>query len=132
MARLNKKAIKVLQGKNFAFLATLNPDGSPQVTPVWADTDGKNLLVNTAAGRVKERNMARDPRVAVSIIDMKNPYYMVSVDGVVRASLKGKKADDHIDSLSFRFTGQKKYQGRRTPDEQRVIFVIEPTKVREQ
>ncbi|MDA4135806.1 MAG: PPOX class F420-dependent oxidoreductase [Thaumarchaeota archaeon] len=131
MNKLSEKSIALLKGKNFAYIATLNSDGSPQVTPVWADTDGKNVVVNTAMGRAKERNLTRDPRVAVAIHDMDNPYHRVSLDGKVINRIAGKQADDHIDSLSYRFTGNKSYQGR-TVTEKRVILVIEPTRIREQ
>src|SRR3954452_6008893 len=72
---------KLFEGKNFAFLATLMKDGSPQVTATWVDIDKNNytILVNTGEGRVKHRNISRDPRVAVSIINSSNPYHMVSV-----------------------------------------------------
>src|SRR5918911_3789334 len=76
---------KLFEGKNFAFLATLMKDGSPQVTATWVDIDKNNytILVNTVEGRVKHRNVSRDPRVAVSIIDSTNPYHMVSIRGEV-------------------------------------------------
>src|SRR5271169_4580513 len=112
MVRLNKKAIGLLKGKNFAFIATINPDGSPQLTPVWADTDGSKVLVNTAIGRVKEKNVSRDPRIAVAVADQANPYSFLSFDGKVIKTIPGKKADDHIDYLSFKYTGNKKYQNR--------------------
>ncbi|MDA4114672.1 MAG: PPOX class F420-dependent oxidoreductase, partial [Thaumarchaeota archaeon] len=111
MVKLNEKALNILKGKNFAFLATINKDGSPQVTPVWVDTDGTKVLINTAVGRAKERNISRDPRVAVAVADGANPYSFVSLDGKVTKSVTGKKADDHIDSLSLKYTGNAKYQG---------------------
>jgi PPOX class probable F420-dependent enzyme len=76
---------KLFEGKNFAFLATLMKDGSPQVTPTWVDIDKNNntILVNTAKGRIKYRNISRDPRVAISVIDSSNPYDMVTVRGRV-------------------------------------------------
>ncbi|MDA4135116.1 MAG: PPOX class F420-dependent oxidoreductase, partial [Thaumarchaeota archaeon] len=129
MTKLNDKAIALLRGKNFAYVATLNRDGSPQLTPVWADTDGKNVLVNTAVGRVKEKNIARDPRVAVATYDVTNPYSWTSVDGKVVKKITGKRADDHIDSLSFKYTGNKKYQGK--PKEKRIILVIAPIRIRQ-
>jgi PPOX class probable F420-dependent enzyme len=130
MEKLNEKALGLLKGKNFAFVATLNPDGSPQLTPVWSDTDGKNILVNTAIGRVKERNIRRDPRVAIAVADAANPYSFLSFDGKVTKKIVGKKAKDHIDSLSFKYTGNRKYRGR-DPKEKRILLVVEPTHIRD-
>src|SRR5436309_15912324 len=86
---------KLFQGKNFAFVATLMKDGSPQITPTWIDLENNMILVNTAEDRVKHRNIVRDPRVAVSIIDQTNPYNMVTIQGkVIEQTTKG--ADEHI------------------------------------
>jgi PPOX class probable F420-dependent enzyme len=125
MVKLHKKAVDLLKGKNFAFVATINRDGSPHVTPVWVDTDGKKILINTALGRVKERNISRDPRVGISVAEAANPYSFISFDGKVERTVTGKEADEHIDSLSFKYTGNKKYQGR-TAKEKRVILVVDP------
>ncbi len=129
--KLSRKAVALLKGKNFAYLATVNKDGSPQVTPVWVDTDGKNVLINTAVGRVKERNMARDPRVAVSVFDFADQYSGVSIRGRVAKRFTGKRADDDIDSLSYKYTGNKRFQGR-IPGQERVTLIIQPTRVSEQ
>ena len=93
---------KLFEGKNFAFLATLMKDGSPQVTPTWIDIDKSNntILVNTAKGRVKHRNISRDPCVGVSVVDSSNPYHMVSVRGKVIEQINGREADDHIDKMA--------------------------------
>jgi PPOX class probable F420-dependent enzyme len=131
MNKLNDKAIALLKGKNFVFLATVNKDGSPQVTPLWGDTDGKNVVLNTAIGRAKHRNITRDTRVAVSFHDLANPYVRVSLDGKVVKTIKGKEADDHIDSLSAKYTGNKKYT-KSSPSEKRIILIIQPTRIREQ
>jgi PPOX class probable F420-dependent enzyme len=128
-AKLTEKAVALLKGKNFANVATINRDGSPQLTPVWVETDGTNIIVNTAIGRLKERNIARDPRVAISVFDMKDPYSWVSVDGRVVRKITGKEADESIDSLSYKYTGNKKYQGHR-PGEKRVKLIIEPIRIR--
>jgi len=117
----------LFRGKNFAFVASLMGDGSPQITPVWIDYDGTLLLVNTAEGRTKQRNLARDPRVAVSIIDSENPYNTVSVQGtVVEQTAEG--ADDHIDKLAKKYLGVDKYPFR-NPAEKRIILKIRPEKV---
>ena len=131
MVKLDKKAIDLLKGKNFAFLATINPDGSPQVTPVWVDTDGSKILVNSALGRVKVKNLLRDSRVALAVADANNPYFFISFDGKVVQKFTGKKADDHIDFLSFKYTGNKKYLGAdsypgRQPGEVRVTVRVVP------
>jgi PPOX class probable F420-dependent enzyme len=113
--------------KAFAHLATLMPDGTPQVTPVWFFYEGGKFIVNTARGRVKDRNMAKNARVALSISDPDNPYAHVSVRGrVVRETEEG--ADASIDALSKKYLGKDKYPGRR-PGEVRVIYEIEPLSV---
>jgi PPOX class probable F420-dependent enzyme len=118
---------KLFEGKNFAFLATLMRDGSPQVTPTWVDIDKNNdtILVNTARGRIKHRNISRDPRVAVSLIDSSNPYDMVTVRGRVIEQIRGKNADEHIDKLAKKYLDKEKYP-RRRPGEQRVLLRIKP------
>lgn len=124
---LTDSAIGLFKGKNFAFIASLMKDGSPQLTPVWIDYDGQFLLVNTAEGRTKQRNFARDPRVAISVVDQNNPYNMVSVRGrVVDQTTNG--ADEHIDKLAKRYLGADKYPFR-TPDEKRIILKIMPENV---
>jgi PPOX class probable F420-dependent enzyme len=128
LAELSEKAKRLLNGKNFAFIATLNEDGSPQLTPVWIDTDGENVVVNTALGRQKAKNVARDPRVTVGVFEHGNPYEYVSIRGRVVKQVTGKEADDHIDKLAFKYTGAKKY-GSRSPGEKRVMLVIRPTRV---
>ncbi len=118
---------KLFEGKNFAFIATLMKDGSPQVTPTWVDIDRNNntILVNTAKGRIKYRNVSRDPRVAISLIDLSNPYEMVTVRGRVVEHIKGKDADEHIDKLAKKYLGKEKYP-RRMPGEERVLLRIKP------
>jgi PPOX class probable F420-dependent enzyme len=119
--------VKLFEGKNFAFFATLMKDGSPQVTPTWVDIDknGNTILVNTAKGRIKHRNISRDPRVAVSVVDSSNPYDMVTVRGRVIEEINGKDADDHIDKLAKKYLNQEKYPNRR-PGEERVLLKIKP------
>jgi PPOX class probable F420-dependent enzyme len=121
---------KLFEEKNFAFLATLMKDGSPQITPTWVDIDKSNntILINTAKGRVKHRNISRDPRVGVSVIDSSNPYHMVSVRGKVIGQINGKQADDHIDKMSKKYLGKDKYPGR-APGEERLIVEIKPQHV---
>jgi PPOX class probable F420-dependent enzyme len=118
----------MLEGKNFVYLATVNPDGTPQVTPTWVDTDGKFVLVNTAIGRVKHRNVKVNPHVALAITDLDNPYNLVVIRGKVVEQLTGRIAEDHIDKMSKKYRGIDKYPNRK-PGEQRVILKIEPTRV---
>jgi PPOX class probable F420-dependent enzyme len=111
----------------FASLATLMPDGSPQVTPVWVDLEGDLVLVNTARGRQKDKNMRRDPRVAMAIIDPENPYRYLEVRGRV-AEITEEGADAHIDKMAKKYLGADKYPYRQ-PSETRVIFKIQPERV---
>ena len=126
MVSLPQVARKLLEEKNFAFLATLNKDGSPQVTPTWVGTDGKNVLINVATYRQKFKNVLRDPRVAVTVIDMKDPYKGIIIRGKVTSIIKGKEAEEQDDELSIKYTGHKH---NRKPDTQRAVLVIEPSKV---
>ena len=126
-AKLSANAIRMIEGKNFASLATLLPDGSPHVTPMWGDHEGDMILMNTAEGRIKLRNMARDPRVAVAITDHNNPYDRVVIQGRVIARTQDG-AEAHIDKLAKKYTGANKYE-KSTPDEKRVIIKIESIKV---
>jgi PPOX class probable F420-dependent enzyme len=111
----------------FASLATLMPDGSPQVTPVWVDLEGDLVLVNTARGRQKDKNMRRDPRVAMAIIDPENPYRYLEIRGRV-AEITEEAADAHIDKMAKKYLGADKYPYRQ-PSETRVIFKIQPERV---
>jgi len=118
---------KLFTEPNFAHLATLMPDGSPQVSPVWVDLDGDRIIVNSAEGRAKPRNIRRDPRVAIAIYSTENPYAHATVRGrVVEITHEG--ADAHIDKMAKKYLGQDKYPYRQ-PGEERVIFVIEPEHV---
>ncbi len=126
-AALSEGVKKLFREPNFAHLATLMPDGSPQVSPVWVDIDGNRILVNTAEGRVKPRNVRNDPRVAISIHRQDNPYSAAFVRGrVVEITHEG--ADELIDKLAQKYLGQDRYPYRQ-PEEQRVILVIEPEQV---
>lgn len=119
---------ELFESKNFAFLSSLMKDGSPHVTPTWVDIENGNILVNTAVGRVKHRNISRDPRVALSIIDQNNQYEMVTVRGKVTEQITGETAEKHIDKLSKKYIGVDKYP-RRSKGEQRVILKIKPEKI---
>src|SRR5713226_660986 len=124
---IDDSVIKLLTGKNFAFVATLMKDGTPQITPTWVDYDGKIILINTAEGRVKQKNVSRDPHVSLSIVDHNNPYDMVTIRGkVIEQTSEG--ADEHIDKLAKRYLGVDKYPFR-TPTEKRIILKVKPDKV---
>ena len=128
MPNLTSEQRKIVDGKNIAFVATLNKDGSPHVSPVWIDTDGKMIFINTAEKRQKTLNLGRDPRVSIAIVDASNPYSKLIVKGKVAQRITGKQADEHIDKLAKKYLGQDKYPNRQ-PGEQRVLFAVEPTKV---
>ncbi|HKW16201.1 MAG TPA: PPOX class F420-dependent oxidoreductase [Terriglobales bacterium] len=108
----------------FASLGTLMSDGSPQVTPVWVDLDGDLVVVNTARGRQKDKNMRRDPRVALAIIDPENPYRYLEIRGRV-AEITEEGADAHIDKMAKKYLGADKYPYRQS-GEVRVMFKIRP------
>jgi len=127
-AGLSQQAKEILDKKTFAHLATLMPDGSPQVTPVWVDHEGDRIVVNTAEGRAKPRNLRNDPRVALSATDPDNPYEAVIVRG--RASeMTHEGADDHIDVMAKKYLDRDKYPFRQS-GERRVKVYIEPEVVK--
>lgn len=118
---------KMFEEANFGHLATLMPDGSPQVTAVWVDFDGTHILVNTAEGRQKPRNVRRDPRVAIDVIRQGSEYAFAQVRGrVVEITREG--AEEHIDKLAKKYLGRDKYPFRQ-PGEQRIIIKIAPERV---
>ncbi len=113
--------------KAFVYLATLMPDGSPQVTPVWFNTDGEYILVNSAKGRIKDRNMRARSTVALCIADPANPYRYLQIRGkVIEFTTAG--ADAHIDALAFKYQGVSEYPSRQ-PGEIRVTYKIQVEKV---
>ena len=115
------------QKKAFAALATIMPDGTPQVTPVWFDFVAGKVRVNTAKGRVKARNLRLGARVALSIMDPDNPYRHLQIRGRV-AGMTEAGADAHIDSLAKKYLGKDVYPFRR-PGEVRIMYEIEPLSV---
>ncbi|HKM77522.1 MAG TPA: PPOX class F420-dependent oxidoreductase [Candidatus Bathyarchaeia archaeon] len=128
MSKIDENSAKLLREKNFAFLATVDAKGRPQVTPIWVDTDGDHVLLNTALGRVKQKNTQRDPRVAVAVLDMSNPYRFAAVRGRVVEQIPGQVAEDHIDKLAKKYLGKDKYPFRQA-GEKRVILKILPEHV---
>jgi PPOX class probable F420-dependent enzyme len=113
--------------KAFAHLATLMGDGTPQVTPVWIDFDGNHLIVNSAKGRLKDRNLRARDQVGLSISDPENPYRYVGIQGRV-AEITEDGADAHIDKMAKKYMGKDEYPFRR-PGEVRVMYKIAPEKV---
>jgi PPOX class probable F420-dependent enzyme len=110
--------------KAFASLTTLMPDGSPQTTPVWCDTDGEHVIFNSARGRQKDRNVRRDPRVAIAIIDPDNPYRYLEIRGKV-VEITEQGADAHIDKMAKKYLDKDKYPFRQS-GEVRVLYKIRP------
>jgi PPOX class probable F420-dependent enzyme len=103
-------------------------DGSPQVTPMWVDIENGYILVNTAIGRLKQKNISRDPRVALAIADKNNPYDMVTIRGEVIEQITGVPAEEHIDRLAKKYIDKDKYP-HRSPGEERIILKIKPKRI---
>lgn len=124
---MNEKAKKLFDGKNLVFIATTMKDGSPQVTPVWANYENGHVLVNTAEGRLKHKNVLRDPRVALSVVDKKNFLDMTSIRGKVVEII-----DDydyaHADKLTKKYLGLERYPFKQK-NEKRIILKIKPERV---
>jgi PPOX class probable F420-dependent enzyme len=119
--------LDLFQKKAFAHLATLMPDGSPQVNPVWVDYDGSHVVFNTARGRWKDKNLQRDARVAIEVQDPDNPYRYLQVRGKV-TDITEQGADAHIDKMAKKYLEKDKYPFGQ-PGEVRVIFKITPESV---
>jgi PPOX class probable F420-dependent enzyme len=127
--QLSKDILPLFTDKNLVYVATLMEDGSPQITPTWVDVDESQntILVNTAKGRVKQKNLARDPRIAVAVVDRNNPYNVATIRGkVIEQATEG--ADAHIDKLAKKYLGLDSYPFR-NPSEQRIILKIKPEKI---
>jgi PPOX class probable F420-dependent enzyme len=124
---LSEKARGLLTGKNFANVATVRKDGSPQVTPIWVDFDGTHIIMNSEVKRAKVKNLKRDPRVAVSVFDQENPYVYVQISGrVVEITEKG--GAEGIDHMAQKYMGQEKYPWNQ-PGDIRVVIRIEAEKI---
>lgn len=126
MVPLTEQAKKLIDGRNLASVATLMPDGSPQVAPVWVDREGDIVVINATVKRQRYRNLKRDPRVALCVFDLDNLYSKVHIRGrAIEITKDG--AEDHIDKLSMKYRGRK-YPDHR-PKEPRIIIRIEPEHV---
>ena len=117
-----EKYLDIFEKKSFGSFTTLMPDGSPQTTPVWVDLKDGDIWANSALGRQKDKNVRRDARVAVTIIDADNPYRYVEVRGKVK-EITQTGADAHIDAMAKKYLGQDKYPFRQ-PGEERVLYKI--------
>jgi PPOX class probable F420-dependent enzyme len=124
VAALTGEQARLLQEPNFATVGTLNHDGSTQLSIVWIDWDGEHVLFNTATGRVKPRNLERDPRVSVLVVDRQDGYRWVAVRGVAELTTEG--ADEHIDKLARKYTGEG-WQPK--PGERRLVVRVRPEHV---
>lgn len=124
MAILTENDLALLAEPHLAHVATIEPDGTPHVTPVWVDTDGKHIVFNTVKGRVKYNNMTRNPMVAISVADKSDDFRTLWVKG--RAELTEEGADQHINKMAKKYLGQDTYPWRK-PGEQRVIVKVTPT-----
>ena len=128
MAELTDHDLALLKGQNFAHVVTLNQDGSPHVAPVWIDADDQgHVIVNSAVGRKKDRNIRRDPRVSVSIHAQGDPYTWTAISGTVVSIETGEEAEAHID-----FLNQKYHDGERweyVTGSVRVIYRIGPDRI---
>ena len=127
-ASIPSQFLDLFQKKAFGSLATIMPNGTPQVTPVWVDYDGKRVIVNSARGRRKDKNMKVGAAVALAVMDPDNPYRYLEVNGRV-AEVTEQGADEHIDRMAKKYLGQDKYPFRQ-PGEVRVVYRIEPTAAR--
>ena len=127
--KLSDKAKKLIDGKNFASAATLMPDGSPQVAPVWVDRDGDTILLNATVSRQRTKNLRRDPRVAICIYDQSNPYSNVQIRGKA-VDITEKGGEEHIDKMNMKYRGTPKY-AYHNPKDPRVIIRIEARRIHE-
>jgi PPOX class probable F420-dependent enzyme len=123
---LSDDQVALLREKVLAHVVTTMPDGSPHVTPVWVDSDGEAVVFNTAKGRIKHRNLVRDPRIAISVTDKQNDYRTVVIRG--RAEFVDEGADANIDKMAKKYLDADSYPNRRE-GEQRVIVRVVPEQI---
>ena len=121
-------ALDLFEKPALAHLATIMPDGTPHVTPVWVDYDGTHILINTVRGRRKERNLRQRPQAGLTIIDPANPWHWLSIRGCVVAVTE-EGADEHLKKLSKKYTGNDDTSFFRRPGQVYVLYKIEPDRV---
>jgi PPOX class probable F420-dependent enzyme len=126
-ASIPQNYMDLFNKRAFGVLTTLMPDGTPQTQPVWVDFENGKVVVNSALGRQKDKNMRRDPRVAVMLMDPDNPYRYLEVRGTV-AEITQQGAEQHIDKMAKKYLDKDKYPFAQ-PGEQRVLYKIEPQKI---
>jgi PPOX class probable F420-dependent enzyme len=124
---INDKVIKLFSEKNLVFIATIMKDGSPQLSPVWANYDDGFILVNTAEGRIKHKNILRDPRIAVSVVSKDNPLDMTTIRGTVVEIISDDQYH-HADKLTQQYMDREHYPFKRE-GEKRIVLKIKPLKV---
>ena len=124
---MDPKVEELFQKKNLIFIATVNTDGSPQLTPVWGNYDENHILINTAEGRLKHKNVKKDPRVAVSVVDHNNPLSMTTIKGKV-VDIIPDYDYFHINKLTKQYMGISEYPFKKE-NEKRIIFKIKPEKI---
>jgi PPOX class probable F420-dependent enzyme len=127
--KLTDKAKGLIDGKNFASVATLMPDGSPQVAPVWVDRDGDTIILNATRSRQRTMNVKRDQRVAICIFDQNNPYSNVSIRGKV-VNITEEGGEEHIDKMNMKYNGTPKYAWH-NPKDPRVLISVEAKHIHE-
>lgn len=124
---MDSKVISLFSDKNLVFIATVMPDGSPQLSPVWGDLEDDFIMINTAEGRIKHKNVLLDQRVAVSVVSYKNPLDMTTIRGRVVEIIPDYEYS-HADRLTKKYMGRDHYPFKR-PGEKRITLKIKPEKV---
>ena len=129
--RLSTRAKQLIDGKNFASVATLMPDGSPQVAPLWIDREGDTIVLNTTASRQRTKNLRRDQRVAITVYDQDNPYSSVSIRGKT-IEITEEGAEEHIDKMGMKYLGKPYPYEDRTPKDPRTLIRVEAEHIHEE
>lgn len=124
---MDEKASSLFEDRNLVYVATLMQDGAPQLSPVWANYEDGHILINTAEGRVKHKNVLRDPRVAVSAVSHNDPLHMTTIRGTV-VEIIADYEYEHADKLAKKYLGLDAYPFRR-PGEKRIILRVRPDKI---
>jgi len=129
--RLSTKAKELIDGRNFASVATLMQDGSPQVAPLWIEREGDTIILNTTRSRQRTKNVRRDRRVAITVFDQGNPYSNVSIRGKA-IEITEEGAEEHIDRISMKYFGKPYPYEDRTPKDPRVLIRVEAEHIHEE